>query len=182
MRTDSVGAMYEASQRISSASNSWGGDLPDDRIPAGTKDFDAAGQPDHWPLRLAKAHWAALLPGVADSSAPAEALAQPLAGVSPGAPVVLPTGDQGRGAALAVGEPWEALLAREARAMLDAQAGVPPGSESDLMQRLARRFERTVIRAALERTRGRRIEAAQRLGIGRNTITRKIQELGIDED
>ena len=125
---------------------------------------------------------AALLPGVADSSAPAEALAQPLAGVSPGAPVVLPTGDQGRGAALAVGEPWEALLAREARAMLDAQAGVPPGSESDLMQRLARRFERTVIRAALERTRGRRIEAAQRLGIGRNTITRKIQELGIDED
>ena len=26
----------------------------------------------------------------------------------------------------------------------------------------------------------RRIEAAQRLGIGRNTLTRKIQELGID--
>nr|MBP7943422.1 hypothetical protein [Polynucleobacter sp.] len=29
-------------------------------------------------------------------------------------------------------------------------------------------------------TRGRRVEAAQRLGIGRNTITRKLQELGID--
>ena len=27
---------------------------------------------------------------------------------------------------------------------------------------------------------GRRIEAAQKLGIGRNTITRKIQELGLD--
>jgi len=30
-------------------------------------------------------------------------------------------------------------------------------------------------------TRGRRIEAAHKLGIGRNTITRKIQELGLDE-
>jgi hypothetical protein len=27
----------------------------------------------------------------------------------------------------------------------------------------------------------RRIEAAQKLGIGRNTITRKIQELGLDD-
>ncbi|MEG1767928.1 MAG: helix-turn-helix domain-containing protein, partial [Comamonas sp.] len=27
---------------------------------------------------------------------------------------------------------------------------------------------------------GRRMEAAQRLGIGRNTITRKIQELGLE--
>ncbi|MGF2508628.1 helix-turn-helix domain-containing protein, partial [Ralstonia pseudosolanacearum] len=29
-------------------------------------------------------------------------------------------------------------------------------------------------------TRGRRVEAATRLGIGRNTITRKLQELGFD--
>jgi two-component system nitrogen regulation response regulator GlnG len=34
---------------------------------------------------------------------------------------------------------------------------------------------------ALEATRGRRIEAAQKLGIGRNTITRKIQDLGLDD-
>ena len=34
---------------------------------------------------------------------------------------------------------------------------------------------------ALDITRGRRIEAAQRLGIGRNTITRKIQELGLPD-
>ena len=34
--------------------------------------------------------------------------------------------------------------------------------------------------AALANTRGRRIEAAQKLGIGRNTITRKIQELGLE--
>ena len=38
-----------------------------------------------------------------------------------------------------------------------------------------------MIHTALEVTRGRRIEAAQKLGIGRNTITRKIQELGLDD-
>jgi DMSO/TMAO reductase YedYZ molybdopterin-dependent catalytic subunit len=43
---------------------SWGGDLPDDKIPAGTLGFDAAGQPKTWPMRLGKAHWAALLPGL----------------------------------------------------------------------------------------------------------------------
>jgi len=46
---------------------------------------------------------------------------------------------------------------------------------------LTRRFEAQLIRTALEVTRGRRIEAAQKLGIGRNTITRKIQELGLDD-
>jgi two-component system nitrogen regulation response regulator GlnG len=48
------------------------------------------------------------------------------------------------------------------------------------MDRLTRQFEQTVIEVALRHTRGRRIEAAQKLGIGRNTITRKIQELGLD--
>ncbi len=33
-----------------------------------------------------------------------------------------------------------------------------------------------------DRTAALRVEAAQRLGIGRNTITRKLQELGMDED
>ena len=46
---------------------------------------------------------------------------------------------------------------------------------------LTRQFEAELIRAALEQTRGRRIEAAIKLGIGRNTITRKIQELGLDD-
>ena len=44
-----------------------------------------------------------------------------------------------------------------------------------------RQVERHSIRRALVATGGRRIEAAQLLGIGRNTITRKIQELGIDD-
>jgi len=51
---------------------------------------------------------------------------------------------------------------------------------SDVWDVLTRRFESRLIRAALQTTRGRRVDAANRLGIGRNTITRKIQELGLD--
>jgi len=51
----------------------------------------------------------------------------------------------------------------------------------DVMDSLTRQFEATLIRVALRHTGGRRIEAAQRLGIGRNTITRKIQDLGLDD-
>ncbi len=35
---------------------------------------------------------------------------------------------------------------------------------------------------ALEASRGQRIEAAKRLGWGRNTLTRKIKELGLGDD
>ena len=45
---------------------------------------------------------------------------------------------------------------------------------------LSQAFERILILRALAHTGGRRIEAAQALGIGRNTITRKIQELNLD--
>ena len=51
----------------------------------------------------------------------------------------------------------------------------------DFIQHLGRAFERSLIQKALSRTGGRRIEAATLLGMGRNTITRKIQELGIEE-
>jgi len=54
--------------------------------------------------------------------------------------------------------------------------------EPDIMQTLTRQFESTLITTALRATRGRRIEAALKLGIGRNTITRKIQDLGLEED
>jgi len=53
--------------------------------------------------------------------------------------------------------------------------------DSELMDRLTRLFEAAVIRTALRHTRGRRIDAALRLGIGRNTITRKVQELKLEE-
>jgi two-component system nitrogen regulation response regulator GlnG len=46
---------------------------------------------------------------------------------------------------------------------------------------LSQRFEGVLIQAALTATRGRRIEAAVKLGIGRNTITRKIQDLKLED-
>jgi len=53
--------------------------------------------------------------------------------------------------------------------------------ERGIIDRLTRDFERTLIIRALQHTGGRRIEAAQLLGLGRNTLTRKVQELGIGE-
>lgn len=69
---------------------------------------------------------------------------------------------------------WLGGLEQEARSLL--MAGDP-----QVWDTLTRKFEAQLIRTALEITRGRRIEAAQKLGIGRNTITRKIQELGLDD-
>ena len=64
-------------------------------------------------------------------------------------------------------------LVDEAQALLEA-------GRTDVWDVLTRRFETRLIETALANTRGRRIEAAHKLGIGRNTITRKIQELGLD--
>ena len=47
-------------------------------------------------------------------------------------------------------------------------------------ERLEREFEKTLILRALQHTGGHRMEAAQWLGWGRNTLTRKIQELKLD--
>jgi two-component system nitrogen regulation response regulator GlnG len=69
---------------------------------------------------------------------------------------------------------WEGGLGRLAAKMLQ-------DGEKAVYDALCARFEKAVLLAALEVTRGRRVEAAQRLGIGRNTITRKLQELGIDD-
>ena len=69
---------------------------------------------------------------------------------------------------------WEAGLGRLAVKMLQ-------DGDKEVFDALCSRFEKAVLLAALEVTRGRRVEAAQRLGIGRNTITRKLQELGIDD-
>ena len=53
--------------------------------------------------------------------------------------------------------------------------------ETAIMERLVPLFEKTLILRALRHTGGRRIEAATLLGLGRNTLTRKIQELGLEE-
>ncbi|HTY04411.1 MAG TPA: nitrogen regulation protein NR(I) [Rhodocyclaceae bacterium] len=69
---------------------------------------------------------------------------------------------------------WLSALALEA----DRLIAVQPGHVFD---HLTRAFEGALILRALAATGGRRIEAAQLLGIGRNTITRKIQELGLED-
>ena len=68
---------------------------------------------------------------------------------------------------------WEEALESEAMDLL------AKGS-ADVWDVLTQRFESRMIKAALLITKGRRIEAAHKLGIGRNTITRKIQELGLE--
>ena len=70
---------------------------------------------------------------------------------------------------------WMQALDRVASRMLES-------GQPEVWDQLTRCFESRLILAALASTRGRRIEAAQKLGIGRNTITRKIQELGLDAD
>jgi two-component system nitrogen regulation response regulator GlnG len=103
---------------------------------------------------------------------PAEA-ARPAAAVAATEPAALAGGSAPPVANPSV-DAWLIQLASEARRLLEA--GVP-----DVWGHLTRQFEGRLIHVALENTRGRRIEAAQKLGIGRNTITRKIQELGLDE-
>jgi len=54
--------------------------------------------------------------------------------------------------------------------------------ERNVGDRLEQEFERTLIRRALAHTGGHRMEAAAWLGWGRNTLTRKIQELGLEPE
>ena len=72
------------------------------------------------------------------------------------------------------GADWEQGLEAEAMSLLVA-------GRTDVWDALSKRFEARLIQTALANTRGRRIDAAHKLGIGRNTITRKIQELGLDD-
>ena len=105
------------------------------------------------------------MPATAPAPAPLAASAQ----VADGVPQV---------AAVAVAAPqptpWLSGLERDARLLLEA-------GEPMVWETMTRKFEAQLIHTALAITRGRRIEAAQKLGIGRNTITRKIQELGLDD-
>src|SRR2546425_7421652 len=79
------------------------------------------------------------------------------------------------GAAAENGGDWQQALDRElAQALARGERAVG--------ERLEKEFEKTLILRALQHTRGDRMEAAQWLGWGRNTLTRKIQELKLDPD
>ncbi|MDQ3260435.1 MAG: nitrogen regulation protein NR(I) [Pseudomonadota bacterium] len=70
---------------------------------------------------------------------------------------------------------WRDLLDREVSYELAL-------GKQGIIDNLIRDFERVLITRALQHTGGRRIEAATLLGWGRNTLTRKIQELKLDQD
>lgn len=115
---------------------------------------------------------------VAPGNSPAPVAFADVSAMDPGTPVTAPVGvvspNAGIHAAPAVGmHEWEHGLEGEAITLLDS-------GRLDVWDVLTRRFESRLILAALASTKGRRIEAAHKLGIGRNTITRKIQELGLE--
>ncbi len=70
---------------------------------------------------------------------------------------------------------WVSALSRWAAQQLDVHADQP------LLGAALPEFEKALIQAALQRTRGRRYEAARLLGWGRNTLARKIKELNIEK-
>ncbi|QHI99967.1 nitrogen regulation protein NR(I) [Xylophilus rhododendri] len=117
---------------------------------------------------------APLVGGLAAASPPAYApvAAMPLPS-SEGVRPVQPAAMEPMTAPGVASDSWEQGLEAEALSLLAE-------GRNDVWDQLSRRFESRLILTALASTRGRRIEAAQRLGIGRNTITRKIQELGLE--
>lgn len=115
------------------------------------------------------------LPPVGEGLPPAQAVVSEStpAGVLP-AGAVMPASNPTMPVALPVGANWQTALYQDAKHQLES--GRP-----EVWDVLQKGFESVLIRAALDQTRGRRVEAAVALGIGRNTITRKISELGLDE-
>ena len=69
---------------------------------------------------------------------------------------------------------WEKALAQFADYKLNK-------GSSNLLTELNPIFERILLQAALKKTGGRKIEAADLLGWGRNTLTRKLKELGVED-
>ena len=153
-------------------------------LPPELLDGSAGAGHDHAPAALAGLAASASAPAAADW-APAPVTAPAALSEAPrslGDVVAAPASTAGGFGEVVATEPvaasaggsWLLDLQREARERLNA-------GQTDVWDALTRQFEAQLIHTALELTRGRRIEAAQKLGIGRNTITRKIQELGIDD-
>lgn len=69
---------------------------------------------------------------------------------------------------------WEAALQHWAERALSA-------NQSAILEQAVPTFERIMIEAALKQTAGRKRDASLLLGWGRNTLTRKIKELGLDK-
>ena len=118
-----------------------------------------------------------LPPEVRAAARPAPPTA-PVATAATAASAPLPAAHRGIGhgpAADTAGAAWT-------RTLIDAFDAAMRNGESAPGARLTREFEIALIRTALAHTRGRRIEASHWLGWGRNTLTRKIHEYGLDDE
>ena len=69
---------------------------------------------------------------------------------------------------------WKDALKQEVQLALNKK-------QTDILTDLNQIFEKILIEEALSFTKGRRIEAAEMLGLGRNTLTRKVKELKIEK-
>ena len=69
---------------------------------------------------------------------------------------------------------WKDALKQEVQLSLNK-------NQKDILTHLNQSFEKILIEEALHFTKGRRIEAAEMLGLGRNTLTRKVKELKIEK-
>jgi two-component system nitrogen regulation response regulator GlnG len=105
-------------------------------------------------------------PSIPAPAGTAVAMPAPSAGPLHGTPDPIPAPPTGT-------DGWVGLLELQAARMLS-------DGQIEVMDVLGKQFESALIRTALKYTHGRKNDAAIRLGIGRNTITRKIAELGID--
>ncbi len=100
-------------------------------------------------------------------------LCQQLCVMAPGEqilPVDLPANLRDKDAASESSDSWsKALQVWTRKALFSGQV--------DLMSTARGEFEKTILDCALEHTGGKRVEAARLLGLGRNTLTRKLNEL-----
>jgi two-component system, NtrC family, nitrogen regulation response regulator GlnG len=68
---------------------------------------------------------------------------------------------------------WKDALKQEVQLALNKK-------QKNILTNLNQTFEKILIEEALQFTKGKRIEAAEMLGLGRNTLTRKVKELKIE--
>ncbi|SPJ17750.1 fused DNA-binding response regulator in two-component regulatory system with GlnL: response regulator; sigma54 interaction protein [Burkholderiales bacterium] len=125
----------------------------------------------HWLTVLAPAQWVRVEDFPLELRQERGLVAGPLPAES--APVAEIHRAAAASASAPAGSDWRATLRLEVKRLLES-------GESGIIDELTSDFESVVIGSALSHVRGRRIEAAARLGLGRNTITRKIRELKLD--
>ena len=102
-------------------------------------------------------------------------LCQQLCVMAPGEqifPEDLPASLRGKDLADGSGERWSEALHTWARKALF-------NGRTDLMTEARGELEKVILECALEHTGGKRVEAARLLGLGRNTLTRKLKELEV---